>query len=58
MTVLKTLIAKNYFEDDAVEQVNEIVKNEEAKNEKQSQKKAKNNRCGKKQSTLNFFVKK
>ena len=33
MTVLKTLIAKNYFEDDAVEQVNEIVKNEEAKNE-------------------------
>jgi hypothetical protein len=25
MTALKTLIAKNYFEDDAVEQINEIV---------------------------------
>jgi hypothetical protein len=58
MTALKTLIAKNYFEDDAVEQVNEIVTSLEKQKQVTSQKKAKNNSCGKKQCTLDFFVKK
>ncbi len=58
MTALKTLIAKNYFEDDAVEQINETVTSLEKQKQVTSQKKAKNNSCGKKQCTLDFFVKK
>jgi hypothetical protein len=58
MTALKTLIAKNYFEDDAVEQVNEIVTSLEKQKQVASQKKAKNSSCWKKQCTLDFFVKK
>ncbi len=48
MTALKTLIAKNYFEDDAVEQINEIVTSLEKQKQVKSQKKVKNNSCGKK----------
>jgi Cdc6-like AAA superfamily ATPase len=55
MTALKTLIAKNYFEDDAAEQVIEIVTSLEKQKQVTSQKKEKNNSCGKKQCTLDFF---
>ena len=58
MTALKTLIAKNYFEDDGVEQINEIVTSLEKQKQVTSQKKAKNNSCGEKQCALYFFVKK
>jgi hypothetical protein len=48
MTALESLIAKNYFEDDAVEQINETVTSLEKQKQVTSQKKAKNNSCGKK----------
>jgi hypothetical protein len=53
---IKNFNAKNYFEDDAVEQVNKIVTSLEKQKYVTSQKKAKNNSCWKKQCTLDFFV--
>ena len=57
MTVLKNLNAKNKFEDDAIEQANELVTSLGKQKLLTSQKIAKTNICGKKQRRLEFFVK-